>query len=173
MIFNIGPVTAPKSTNSDPQMPGKWLLFGLIFLLAVAFIFKNDFLEFDENGKPIIAPYRQAKLDKELDELENCEQYALLAARDGYYPCFNCPGKSTIFLYKNETWKYGVTRKGEKDRYGTWHIDNHLLYVTQYTGTLQECIRQEKIKIYHYPTHPENVRRPAPLIRPPGNKRDT
>lgn len=140
--------------------------------LLLCIIVGSDFLEFNENGRPILAPFRRAKLERELSELENAEQYALLAARAGDYPCYNCPGKSTIFLESGMVFKYGVTRKGEDLRYGTWHIDHHLLYVIQFTGTWQDCLAEEKRKIYYYATLPENLRRAVPLIRPPGNKID-
>lgn len=172
MIFNIAPINPPSEQNNSPKRLRNVLFFGLIIFLAVAFLFSSDFLEFDANGRPILAPSRKAKMEKELDELDNSEQYALLASRDGDYPCFNCPGKSTIFLRQGMVWKYGATKKGELGRYGTWHIDNHLFYLKEFEGTWQECLRQEKLKIYNYATHPENLARLEPLIRPPGNKQD-
>lgn len=120
-----------------------------------------------------LSPERRQKLEKELDELENAEQYVLIAERDGWYSCFNCPGEAYIFLHSGEIWKYGVTRKGEKGRYGEWHINQSLVYFVQYQGPLQECLKREKIKIYTYSLLPENLKRKYPLIRPPGNKRDT
>ena len=119
-----------------------------------------------------LSPERKAKLDRELEELDNAEQYVLRANRDGWYPCYSCPTKNRIFLLKDEVWKYGVTRKGEKGRYGRWHIEQGLYYLVQYQGPLQECLRQEKIKIYNYAVLPENLRREQQLIRPPGNKQD-
>lgn len=172
MIFNIAPINPPKPSDNDRKSFKPLLFFSFLILLAVAFLVGTDWVEFDANGKPILAPFRKAKLDKELEELDHSEQYALLASRNGNYPCFNCPGKSTIFLTKGLVWKYGVTRKGEQARYGTWHIDNHLFYLKQYEGTWQECLREEKRKIYYYATYPENLARSVPLIRPPGNKQD-
>ena len=120
-----------------------------------------------------LSPERRQKLEKELEELENAEQYALIAARDGWYPCFHCKNTNRIFLLQGEIWRYGVTRKGEKKRYGTGLLDRRLIYTIQYTGQLQECLKREKIKIYTYAILPENLKRQNPLIRPPGNKRDT
>jgi len=145
------------------------LLFGLlIIILATA----KEFVQYNEEGKPELSPDRQAKLSRELEELEHSEQYALLAAKNGDYPCYHCIGKSTIFLHRGEVWKYGVTRKGEKRRYGEWHVDQGLFYVIQYEGLLQECLKREKLMIYHYALLPENIARITPLIRPPGNKQD-
>lgn len=172
MIFNIAPINPPQPSDNDRKSFKPLLFFGLLIFLAVAFLVGTDWVEFDANGKPVLAPFRKAKLDKELEDLDNAEQYALLAVRNGEYPCFNCPGKSTIFLRKGQVWKYGVTTQGEKGRYRTWHIDNHLFYLMQLQGTLQECLREEKRKIYYYATHPENLARTVPLIRPPGNKQD-
>ncbi len=120
-----------------------------------------------------LSPERRQKLEKELEELENAEQYALVAAKDEWYSCFNCPGEVKIFLHRGEVWKYGVTKKGERGRYGNWHVNQGLTYFVQFQGSYQECLKQEKIKIYTYAQLPENLRRQYPLIRPPGNKRDT
>lgn len=150
--------------------PWRWLI--LIFLVLLALVYSSDFLEFDQDGEPVLAPLRRAKLERELAELEHAEQYALVAARDGEYPCYSCPEKNIIFLRRGMVFKYGVTRKGETLRYGTWHIDRNLLYVIQFQGNWQACLAEEKKKIYLYATLPENLSRPVPLIRPPGNKVD-
>ena len=53
-----------------------------------------------------------------MEEIDNAEQYALLASLNGYYPCYACPnGQSTIFYIKA---KYGDTAllgKVKKGRY--------------------------------------------------------
>lgn len=117
-------------------------------------------------------PQRAKKLEKELEELDNAEQYVLLASQNAWYPCFPCIEKKRIFLKRGQVWKYGVTRKGEAGRYGKSLAQQKLLYVRQFQGTLQACLKQEKIKIYNYAVHPENLARTKPLIRPPGNKQD-
>ena len=146
-----------------------WLWAALVVVIVFA---AKEFIITREDGSTELSPERTAKLARELDELDEAEQYVLIAARDGQYPCYHCPGKSSIFLQRGFVWKYGVTRKGEQGRYGRWHVDNNLLYITQYTGPLQECFRQEKLKIYNYALLPENLSRTVPLIRPPGNKQD-
>lgn len=132
----------------------------------------KEFIRYNEDGDPELSSERMAKLSRELDELEHAEQYALIAAKNGYYPCYHCIGKSSIFLLGGEVWKYGVTRKGEKSRYGEWHVDQGLFYVIQFEGALQACLEREKWMIYHYAILPENIARATPLIRPPGNKQD-
>lgn len=72
------------------------------------FIKKND-------GSYKIHPERKDKLDKELDELDEAEQYALIAIKNAYYPYYNCGDVKVIFLHIGEIWKQGYTIK--KDRY--------------------------------------------------------
>lgn len=169
-----------KETNS--RNGGK-LPFFLLILLALGIIFfyvaSNDLSEdspvyIDKDGSVKLAPEREAKLNKELDEIDNAEQYALIAAIDGYFPCFSCPNNMALFLNKGETWKYGVTRKGEKTRYpsGDYGADD-LLYVPQFRGDYAECLKEEKRKIYYYPMLPEALKRKIILKRPPGNKNDS
>lgn len=70
-----------------------------------------------KDGKPELAPWRKAKLEREMEELDSAEQYMFFARIPGYYPCYNCFGKEEIFLNYGEVWKYGVTTKKEKGRY--------------------------------------------------------
>jgi len=121
------------------------------------------------------SPERKAKLDEELDEIDNAVQYALFAVIDGYYPCYSCvSGQKDIFLYKGSVWKYGVTRKEESERYpgGNYGASN-LLFVPQFWGTYSECLKMEKTMIYNYPFLPETIARKTILIRPPGNRNDS
>lgn len=160
----------PIEQNGLPSSTGnlKWWLWSILLLITI--VAAKEFIQYDEDGEPELVPERAAKLARELKELESCEQYALLAAKDAWYPCYSCLGESRIFLNRGFVWKYGVTCKGEKGRYGQWHVDKGLLFHTQHEGPLQECL--EKIKIYNYALHPENLARSVPLIRPPGNKQD-
>ena len=134
----------------------RYLLFaagclGMLFLI-VAFAkdrkYTGDFFV-QKDGKPELAPERKAKLQKELDEVDEAEQYALYATEPGYYPCFTCyDGKTLIWLNELEIWKYGHTRKGDKNRYRNGYPDKRLGYQTQFIGTLSECVKEEKRKIY-------------------------
>lgn len=125
-----------------------------------------------EDGETKLAPWREKKLAKELEEIDDAEQYALVARFDDYYDCFNCNGEEKIFLKKGHIWRYGITRKGEKIRYRN-KIDPRLVYFIQFVGSNSECLKEEKIKIYNYALLPENLTRLVPLIRPPGNKNDS
>ena len=71
--------------------------------------------------KYYITNQRIAKRDMAIDRTrtrtynhEYCEQYALLATRNGWYPCLRCNGRDSIYLFVNEVWKYGKTVMGVK-----------------------------------------------------------
>jgi len=149
------------------------ILLAIVSLIGIVAHWKEaDFLDEDEAGKPILSEKRKEKLDKALKELDEAEQYVLLATREGYYPCYNCGDNLQIYLNVDEVWRYGSTRKKEIGRYGKSLEGKNLLYVTEYVGTLTECEKRELEKIYNYATLPENLKRTKPLIRPPGNKID-
>ena len=126
----------------------------------------------DDNGQPKLATSREKQMEQRLKRLQKCEQYVIRARVSGYYPCYNCGKDTTIFLLAGEVWKYGVTIQGKNKRYRKWLEKMNLRYRVQYRGTIQECLRQETLKIYKYTLLPENLKRKLPLIRPPGNKND-
>jgi len=122
---------------------------------------------------------RAAKKAREIERIEshsfqyqNCEQYALIADESGWFPCYNCGTIDSIYLYKNEVWKYGKTCFGEKGRYPNGLPVENLRYEMQSQGTEKECLIIEKEKIYNYPNLPECLKRSIFLHRPPGNKID-
>jgi len=172
-------ISSPKFSNQKspmPKRPFSWLLLlslGIVTILLIMVQWEEvDFLDQDEEGNPILSEERQQKLDKALQELEEAEQYALLASKNGYYPCFSCPDSSQIFLYLGEVWRYGITTKGESGRYGNTLSSQYLVYIVQFQGDLTACKKQELLKIYNYAKLPENLKRSRPLIRSPGNKID-
>ncbi|MCB0616594.1 MAG: hypothetical protein KDC75_24920 [Phaeodactylibacter sp.] len=178
-------MTHPKGSRKAPMASppgGKSFLFFIIILaiggLAVAvWLFPentpNPPFRYDDAGQPQLQPDRLKKMEKELDKLDEAEQYALVATTAGWYACFNCPDTTHIYLFPGQIWKYGVTVNGP-DRYPrSFYKENKLQYISQFKGTLQECLREEKRKIYHYPILPENVKRKKPILRPPGNKKDS
>ena len=77
-----------------------------------------------------------------------------------------------IFLYKDEVWKYGKTCNGESGRYTSGLPFQNLRYLSEFTGNEQECLLEEKRKIYAYPSLPECQKRNFILLRPAGNKID-
>jgi len=132
--------------------------------------------------------WREKKYNDNVDKiwrehhLPVCEQYALKARKSGWYPCFNCNGKETIYLNAGEVWRYGMTGEGGKDaRYPSKvyfnqnsikMTDKLLLYETQFRGTKEQCLIEEQRKIFSYPLLPECQLRNFKLDRPPGNKQD-
>ncbi|HMO41163.1 MAG TPA: hypothetical protein PKC76_13130 [Saprospiraceae bacterium] len=181
------PKPRPIAVPMPPLRPnnGKYLLFcAIACILGVVLYLRMgadegeegwrsvDFIEADEVGTPQLTEARRRKLERELEKLRNAEQYALIAAKSGYYPCYSCPDTTHILLYPGEVWKYGVTVGGEKRRYGQSLTRRGLLYLRQLTGEVQVCLEEEKRKIYQYAILPENLKRHKPLKRPPGNKVD-
>jgi hypothetical protein len=173
----VYPYNDPKDPGQrpEPRRSGPLRLLGrlspLIFIV-MALTFADVIVWVD--GVPKLHPKREKKLEKEIREIEDAEQYVLLALTEGWYPCFICP-TSTVYLYPGNVWKYGVTRKGEKIRYGTdYALNNKLSYVIEFRGHYAACLIVEKTKIYNYPLLPENIVRPEALrlAYPPGNKQD-
>lgn len=155
-----------------PSRPMSIIKLSILMVLTILVISNKSFLDFDKEGNVKLADWRKDKLTKELKELDDAEQYVLRAIRNGNFECFSCSGNGSIFLLSGQVYKYGITTKGEKGRYANSLKDKNLLYRIQYTGTIEECLKQEKIKIYNYALLPENLARTFPLIRPPGNKQD-
>lgn len=148
------------------------LLIGICCIFVVAHYKGVDFIEFDANGNPRISKARQKKLDKELENLEEAEQYVLRALVSKDYPCYSCVGQTKIYLIAGSVYRYGVTLNGEVGRYKNKLRAQDLVYMPQLQGNLTECLKEEKRKIYNYAILPENLARATPLIRPPGNKQD-
>jgi len=157
------PPTIPKP-SPRPQLLFAALIFLTMFALVQIF-FQND------QQAPALSPKQDAKLQKKLKEIDEAEQYALLAAHDGLYTCLHS-GRPVFYLKIGEVWKYGTTTKGELGRYtASFLLKNNVVYIVQYKGNLAECLKQEQIKLFNYPFLPENLARPRPdqLIRPPYN----
>lgn len=160
--------------NQDGKPNQKFPLLPIFILILILCLMagKIPFIAYDEGGFPVLAEWRQEKLNKELEDMEFAEQYVLLAKTNGQYPCLNCRDRKVIYLKKGEVWKYGFTTKGQQGRYPKLAGQN-LIYVIELSGSIQECLQQERFKIYHYALLPENISRSIPLIRPPGNKQDS
>jgi hypothetical protein len=178
---SAGLTVVSKANNLRSPNGPNWLVLLILLLGVVAmgiFMSKKELppgLITTPDGEISLSPERQAKLDGELEEIDNAVQYALVVTVDGLYPCYSCTnGQKTIFLNFGEVWKYGVTRKGQEGRYpnGNYGAPN-LLFVRQVIGTYSECLKAEKTMIYSYPLLPQTQARDFILIRPPGNKYDS
>jgi hypothetical protein len=155
------------AAKSKPVVP--ILIAGALFLIVCALKWQ-DVVEY-VNGEAKLTEKHQQQLKKKLDELEDAEQYALVAMADGMYPCLHS-GRALYFLHAGEVWKYGVTSKGERGRYTSLFLqENAVLYIIQFKGTMTECLQAEQLKLFEYPILPENLIRLEAnrLIRPPFN----
>jgi len=162
-----------------PQLPEPKIKARTPFLLPLAIVavsvlaivlFPKILID-EEYGSPKLHPKEEERLLKRLMEIDDSEQYALIAKKDGWYPCLHS-GRTTFFLKAGEVWKYGVTSKGQFGRYtAAFLLRNQVLYDIQFKGTFSECLKQEQIKLFHYRHLPENLhRQPSErLPRPPFN----
>jgi len=122
---------------------------------------------------------RAVKKAREIERIEshsfqyqNCVQYALVAAENGWFPCYSCDTSDSIYLFQGEVWKYGKTCFGEQGRYKNGLPFKNLKFQVEFEGNEKECLLSEKEKIYDYPNLPECLKRNIVLIRPAGNKID-
>lgn len=159
-----------RPTEPNPSKPGFLTVVraaAIVMALALPAI-----LYFAQQSEfPALGPREEAKLKKRLREIDDSEQYALIARVDGWYPCLHS-GRATYYLKKGEVWKYGVTSKGKYGRYTPdFLVDNRVAYLVEFRGNFAECLKQEQIKLFNYPYLPENLARlPADrLPRPPYN----
>lgn len=172
----------PQKTDQPDKRPKSqfylWLLLQVVFVCFVTRHISNEVSTFEEvsiqkeDGTYTLSPERQAKLDRELTQLDNAEQYALIAMANGWYPCYHCRDADSIYLFVEEIWRYGVTTKGQRGRYPSGLPHQDLAYFTEFEGDLLACLKREKTQIYNYINLPENLKRTNRLIRPPGNKQD-
>lgn len=162
----------PKLGKPDTQTPAylPLLLLGAAAILVAIALFSKLIFE-AKNEVPNLSPQEEAKLQKRLREIDDSEQYALLATVEGWYLCLHA-GKTTYYLKAGEVWKYGVTSKGKFGRYtASFLLKNKVSYIVQFKGNLSECLKQEQVKLFNYPNLPENLaRQPSErLSRPPYN----
>ena len=142
------------------------LILAIVSTFAVTFFFK-------------LSIERAAKKAREIERIEshsfkyqNCVQYALVALKDGWFPCYNCGVAETIYLKEGEVWKYGKTCLGEIGRYKNQLPYSNLVFEIEFEGSEKQCLIMEKEKIYNYPNLPECQKRSFILLRPAGNKID-
>lgn len=158
------PLPEPKTKNPFPLV-----VAGAVVLVLGALMW-SDVVEYFE-GEPRLTPERERYMLRKLDELDEAEQYALIATGDGFYPCLHSR-KTLYHLRIGEVWKYGVTAKGVKRGYTARFLqDNAVSYVVQLQATMGECLKEEQRKLFLYPLLPENLARKEEdrLLRPPYN----
>lgn len=161
-----------KNSGTIIQIPFPLLPFGAALLLLLVALFQIfDFPGADET--PALSPQDEARLQKRLKEIDEAEQYALIAIESGWYPC-NHPGRTAFYLLPGEVWKYGTTTKGQFGRYSIKYLAGiNVSYLLQFRGTISECLKEEQLKLFYYPYLPENLARPPAdrLRRPPYNSK--
>ncbi len=179
----------PKTREAQKIRPTKFKKLFVFLIFALAAII--SYLIINEEGTLELPEVRVIKLKKAVKRTEKrkhkkiyCEQYVLRAIKSAWYPLLHwgvAVAKDSIWLNKNEVWKYGITCVGELRRYPgqIYYSDGNkilnrfdLVYVTQFKGTEKECKIEEKRKIYNYPLLLECVARKIKLERPPGCKND-
>jgi len=145
------------------------------------------YLVYTPEGQPEQSPKRKAKRDAAIGrtyerdrQKENCEQYVLKARNSGWYPVLKkkqIVATDSIWLNKDEVWRYGKTCLTELGRYpgriyyvdAKWTLtDKNLSYEIEFNGSETDCLVKEKEKIYNYPLLPECLIRGRKLIRPAG-----
>lgn len=158
------PPQGPKTKNPLP------LLIAGAFALVLCALAWSDVVEYFK-GEPRLIPKYQRQLERKLIELDEADQYALIATTDGMYPCLHS-SRALYHLRIGEVWKYGVTAKGERGRYTAQFLqDNAVSYIIQLHATFSECLKEEQRKLFTYPLLPENLARKEDgrLLRPPYN----
>jgi len=161
------PQPKPPEPKKKSLLP---FLIGTAVILIVCALQWRDVIEYID-GEPRLNAKHQGQLEKKLNQLEDAEQYALVAMTEGWYPCVHS-GRALYYLHIGEVWKYGITAKGERGRYTTQFLqDNGVQYVIQLKGTMTECLQEEQRKLFSYPVLPENLARLEldRLLRPPYN----
>jgi hypothetical protein len=139
--------------------------FSIALLILTKAVFNG------ESEAPKLRPKESAKLHKRLQEIDDSEQYALIAKMNGFYPCLHS-GRTSCYLLAGEVWKYGVTSKGQHGRYAAlFLLKNNVSYIVEFEGNIAECLKMEQIKLFNYQFLPENLARPLEerLPRPPFN----
>lgn len=159
-----------EQKDTETQNPLTSFFIGAVIVLVAIAICSKLSLS-GEGETPKLNPKDQAKLEKRFKELDDSEQYALVASVDGFYTCVHS-GWSTYYLKAGEVWKYGVTSKGVFGRYtASFLFKNKVIYIAQFKGNIAECLKMEQVKLFNYPYSAENLARPPEkrLPRPPYN----
>ncbi|TAD97989.1 MAG: hypothetical protein EAZ97_11565 [Bacteroidetes bacterium] len=169
----IKKITEPKKPFLKPNF-WKLLILALFLTLLTVVMIKESFEEVTiqkADGTYQLKANKIRQLQKDTAKFSQAEQYVLIAEVNGWYPCATCVGADSVFLFKGEVWKYGVTINGEKGRYNGAKnpLNNDLEYIVQFRGNIETCLKLERIQIATYPLLPENLKRIVKLGRPPFN----
>jgi len=81
------------------------------------------------------------------------EQYSLRATVDGFYPVMNrgfADAQELTWLNKGDVWKFGTTQNPLTRYSETWLRGMNLQYQSEFSGTLQQALKLENMKITNY-----------------------
>jgi hypothetical protein len=164
----------PEIGKASRTVPGPILplLTGVAILVIVLVLFTKIYFN-TESEATKLKPQEEAKLQKRLKEIDEAEQYALIADENGWFQC-NHSGRTTFYLQLGEVWKYGTTTKGQFGRYSISYLARKKVsYIVEFEGTIAECLKEEQRKLFYYPFLPENLARTKKdwLPRPPFNSK--
>lgn len=152
----------PYPPRATAQKSGKWKTStgaALLLLLAAGMV-KKEFSSTEVSPKP--AAQDSVRLEKRLREIDESEQYALIASVNGWYPCLH-KGRPGCYLLSGEIWKYGVTSKGEFGRYSAaFLMQNKVSYVFSSGEILQSASNRNKSNYLHTPGCPKTLSGPRP-----------
>ncbi len=157
-----------EKAYTETQISYLPIMIGVVVMLLSLVIYFNG-----ESEAPKLSPKEEAKLQKRLKEIDEAEQYALIADDNGWFQC-NHPGRTTFYIQIGEVWKYGTTTKGQFGRYSISYLARgKVSYIVEFEGTIAECLKEEQRKLFYYPYLPENLARPKKdrLPRPPFNSK--
>jgi hypothetical protein len=149
----------------------------LKYVLAIAAVsaviyFSYKWLKIEKSGNVELSDERLNEFLQDSAMLNDCVQYALIATKSGFYPCFSCSDSFEIYLEIGEIWYIGETCYGENRYSAKELINKKLKFNPEVIGNKYEVLLEQKRKIYQYPLLPESQKRPFSLPRPPGNKQD-
>lgn len=96
----------PQARKPDTDIQNTQTLFPLMLIDAVVLLviiarFSTTDIK-EGNEAPVLSPKEAAKLDKRLREIDDAEQYALIATVSGWYPC-NHPGRTTFIFWQGKS----------------------------------------------------------------------
>lgn len=160
----------PKIVKEKPAEP-PFPFVGIVVILIITALKFTDVVEFIDGIWQVKAK-RVAQIDKKIEEIDDAEQYILMARVDGWYPCYTCLESKTIYLFKNEIVKVGVSQKKQNRYLKDWYQLIKVSYQPEYIGAYNECLKREMIRLRDYPLLPEVLKR-EPKYRtalPPMNK---
>ena len=150
------------------------ILILCISLVILDFAFKkinnNPDVKIIESGKLILGEHEDSMLKKELEQFENCVQYAIVATISGYFDCHKCPfGITKVWLNKGEIWKYGESCQIEK-RWPQSKLEPlFLLREDQIKGDIKITKQAEREKLRKYKLLQESRKKEGWFMLPPGN----